>query len=211
MPAPPPALAPAPLPAPVAPHPLAALAALGPAAEVLAELAADSDSDMLEELPPAGAGPPMAGAGPPPAQAERVDELAEQLGEIIESDVSGGEGFHADAIPEAAADSMEIDEPEESGFPFDVPTFTGGQAVEVERLTGNSPGIRIACAWHPPPCKKFRMLTIDVDMFGRKSAEYYLACWLDAKHMSAIDHNKWFPTRADVRAYLERKGIVPQR
>jgi hypothetical protein len=53
-------------------------------------------------------------------------------------------------------------------------------------------------------CGKTRSLAIDLDIFGPRSAEHFLACWLAKSDHAWIqgDHNKWAPSLDEVRLFI---------
>lgn len=88
--------------------------------------------------------------------------------------------------------------------------FILGQRVSVESH-GNEKGdvgYRVYCPVHHGldefPCRKYRSWTTWQEHFGHMAAEYYLATWLSkAGDMEHDKHYKWFPTLAQVRAYVD--------
>ena len=84
-----------------------------------------------------------------------------------------------------------------------VPDDILGQPVAVEKHKGKKDvGLRGPCPIHAG-CKQFRTLRLDQDVFCKRAAADYLACWIHpAPVMCADAHHKWRPKRADVHAYL---------
>lgn len=54
-----------------------------------------------------------------------------------------------------------------------------------------------------PGCRRSRSVEMDADMFGARSAEFWLGAWLRASSMSAASHRTWKPSRDDIQAYID--------
>ncbi len=54
-----------------------------------------------------------------------------------------------------------------------IPSEIAGVALKRERHTALDAGIRCACPFHGPPCRKFRSLHKDVDVFGVRAAAFF--------------------------------------
>eukprot|EP00927_Polykrikos_kofoidii_P077883 TRINITY_DN74779_c0_g1_i1.p1 TRINITY_DN74779_c0_g1~~TRINITY_DN74779_c0_g1_i1.p1 ORF type:complete len:377 (+),score=74.07 TRINITY_DN74779_c0_g1_i1:167-1297(+) len=53
-------------------------------------------------------------------------------------------------------------------------------------------------------CQKSRSLALDMDIFGPRSAEHFLACWLSrSSDMPQSDHKQYAPSRDEVRKYID--------
>ena len=80
----------------------------------------------------------------------------------------------------------------------------------VKRIKGRHAGgwsyadrISISCCHHDS-CSRSRSLALDVDLFGPRSAEFFLVAWLQVGPLIGPEkHGKHVPTRAEVRAYLD--------
>lgn len=99
---------------------------------------------------------------------------------------------------------------EAPGAEYDLPDFILGQKVvkSSARVVASHhyrKRLRVSCCAHEG-CSTSRSVALDVETFGVRSAEYYLATWLhQASSMSAAAHRKWRPVRADIRAYLDSR------
>ena len=71
-------------------------------------------------------------------------------------------------------------------------------------------GIEVTCPHHAN-CRRFRTLDLHTDVFGHRAAELYLALWLTTPNPpNGKRHNRWFPTRAEIRAYKEMEAAVAE-
>lgn len=143
--------------------------------EPFGEVTGDPGSDDDVAVPP---------PAPPPASPPRDIEI-------------GGED-DGEAVPAA--------------LPFvpEVPREICG--MHVRRIKGRAGGgwtyhNRIGIKCNNPchmDCGKTRSLAIDLDIFGPRSAEHFLACWLAKSDHAWIegDHNKWAPSRDEVRLFI---------
>lgn len=86
-----------------------------------------------------------------------------------------------------------------------------GVRVKIERHYGPSgeiidEGLRVSCNNAAHDHSKYRCKRIDTDLWGPRSAEYYLGCWLQHSGMGAAAHKSMKPTRAQMREYIAVYG-----
>lgn len=101
-----------------------------------------------------------------------------------------------DPVDDDPVDGADV---EEEGVPFSIL----GVRVSVEQHTARDRGLRITCPYHDN-CKSFRSLRQDVDVFGPRSAEFFLCTWLSRADMGD-QHSGFRPSRRDIRAYLAER------
>eukprot|EP00959_Pyramimonas_sp_CCMP1952_P248045 5185231-Pyramimonas_sp.AAC.1 len=89
----------------------------------------------------------------------------------------------------------------------DRPTHILGSKLQC-KFTFDTLGFSVLCnnPLHRPGCERFRSAHIDVDIFGHRSPELYLAAWLSKSHTPREIHRKYRPTRAQVQEYVDSLG-----
>ena len=137
---------------------------------------------QLQDLPAAGA---MAAIADDEVDGDPGDGAAEINCVDIEDPGDG-----------AAIGDEEVDGDQEDDYEY--PTSIGGVHVTMESH-GVDKGLRVTCPHHAN-CRCYRSVRLDVDIFGRRAAEFFIQTWL--AHPEKPDHNTWKPSRSDIRSFL---------
>ena len=125
-------------------------------------------------------------------------------------------GVVSEGEPSSSSSSPSSGEEEEvyTGDRPDVPPYPEMiQGVRVRppfKTTTNKWGIEVTCPHHAN-CRRFRALDLHTDVFGHRASELHLALWLTTPNPpNGKRHNRWFPTRAEIRAYKEMEAAVAE-
>jgi hypothetical protein len=86
-----------------------------------------------------------------------------------------------------------------------------GVRVKIERHYGPlgeiiDEGLRVSCNNAAHHHSKYRCKRIDIDVWGPRSAEYYLGCWLLHSGMDSAAHKAFRPSRSQMRDYIAVYG-----
>ena len=130
----------------------------------------------------------------PPPPARPMDE---------ESDDSGNESSSSHNSKQSIVLPGHIDG-DDDGKHIRFPKSVEGAKLKKpeQHLLGSDAGFRVTCPTHGSSCRRFRALGRDTGVFGHMAPVYYLGTWLRCSHLPVAEHQAYYPSVADVRAYV---------